>query len=80
MIKEMHRTFTALSHSLGVPVRIPLPTREMLSASSALNFAVGGSLLAGGIIFSQKWCALAGGISIASGIVMRSEAKELTRK
>jgi len=37
---------------------------------------LGAGLVAASVIFAQKWCVVAGGLCVISGVVLRREAKE----
>lgn len=75
MIKEVTRMCNRLTNILGITVKLPAPNKGMLKGASMLNLVVGTGLLTAGVVLVQKWCAVAGGISIASSLILRHEAK-----
>jgi hypothetical protein len=76
MIKEVNQTCKRFNYTLGISVKLPEPKKDALKGTSVLNFVVGAGLVAASVIFAQKWCAVIGGLSIASSLVLRHEAKE----
>ncbi len=75
MIKELNRTCEKVNVFFGVSVKLPEPKRSTLKNASVLNFALGVGLIAASVIFAQKWCAVAGGISIINSVVLKHKAK-----
>jgi len=75
MIREMNHTCKKINDALGISIKLPKPKKRTLKITSALNFVVGVSLLAVGVLLSNKWCAAFGGVSIISGIVQKHEEK-----
>lgn len=73
MIKEVNRACEKLNDTLGIPVELPNPKKNTLKRASVCNFIVGVGLVAVGVIFPSKSCAVLGGIGILSSIVLRRE-------
>lgn len=76
MIKEMNRTCEKFGQALGVTIKLPNPGRKALKSAMVCNLAVGVGLVTAGVVFTSKWCAALGGISIASSIVLRQESRQ----
>lgn len=74
MIKEVNHICDELNEKLGVSVSLPNPQKKTLKTASACNFVVGAGLVAAGVVFSSKWCAVLGGIGIVSSVVLRQES------
>lgn len=74
MIKEVNQACGKLNEKLGISVPLPNPGKKTLKATSVCNFVAGAGLVAAGVVFSSKWCAVLGGISIISGVVLRRES------
>ncbi len=73
MIKEVNRACEKLNDTLGISVELPNPKKNTLKRASVCNFIVGAGLVAAGIVFPSKSCAVLGGIGILSSIVLRRE-------
>ena len=74
MVKEVNHACEKLNEKLGISVSLPNPKKKTLKAASVCNFAVGAALVAAGVVFSSKWCAVLGGIGIVSSVVLRQES------
>ncbi len=74
MIKEVNHVCGKLNETLGISVPLPNPGRKTLKTASMCNFVAGAGLVAASVVFSSKWCAVLGGISIVSSIVLRQES------
>ena len=74
MIKEVNHVCDKLNEKLGISVPLPNPQKKTLKTASACNFVVGAGLVAAGVVFSSKWCAVLGGIGIVSSVVLRQES------
>ena len=74
MIKEVNHICDKLNEKLGVSVLLPNPKKKTLKKTSVCNFVVGAGLVAAGVVFSSKWCAVLGGIGIVSSVVLRQES------
>ena len=75
MIKEVNQVCEKLNHTLGISVTLPNPEKKALKAAAVCNFIAGAGLAAAGIVFSSKSCALLGGVSVISSVVLRKESK-----
>ena len=75
MIKEVNQTCEKLASILGISVELPTPKKKALKTASVCNIVVGTGLVAAGILFPSKSCALLGGISVISSVVLRKESK-----
>lgn len=75
MIKELNRACKSVNTALGISIRLPEPKKNTLKSASALNLLLGVGLMVAGVIFTQKWCTIAGGISIINGLVLKRETK-----
>ena len=75
MIKEVNQACEKLNNTLGISVKLPNPERKALKTATVCNLIVGAGLLATGIIFSSKCCAVLGGIEIIGSVVLRKESK-----
>ncbi len=73
MIKEVNQACEKLNNTLGISVELPNPKKNTLKKASICNFMIGAGLVAAGIIFPSKSCAVLGGIGILSSIVLRRE-------
>ncbi|NBJ93272.1 hypothetical protein [Parablautia muri] len=74
MIKEINHTCGKLNEKLGISIPLPNPGKETLKTTSVCHFVVGAGLVAAGVVFSSKWCAVLGGIGIISSIVLHQES------
>lgn len=75
MIKEIHHACERLNETLGISVPLPNPGKNALKTASACQFAVGAGLAAAGLVFSSKWRAVLGGLSVVSGVILRQEGQ-----
>lgn len=75
MIKQMNNICKTFGERLGIFITLPDPGRKTLYAAMIGNFTLGAGLIAAGIIFSSKWCAALGGISMLNGVVLRQEGR-----
>ena len=75
MIKEVNQACEKLNNTLGISVTLPNPGRKALKTAAACNLIVGAGLLATGILFSSKCCALLGGIEVIGSAILRKEHK-----
>ncbi len=73
MIKEVNQACEKRNDTLGISVELPNPKKNTLKKASICNFMIGAGLMAAGIIFPSKSCAVLGGIGILSSIVLRRE-------
>ena len=80
MIKEVNQACEKLNNTLGISVELPNPKKKALKTVAACNLVVGAGLVAAGILFTSKSCALLGGISVISSVVLRKESKNKTHK
>ncbi len=64
-----------LNSRLGISVELPNPKKKALKTAAVCNLVVGAGLVAAGILFSSKSCALLGGIGVISSVVLRKESK-----
>ena len=80
MIKEVNQAYEKLNHTLGVSVKLPNPKRKTLKAAAVYNFIVGAGLVAAEIVLRIKFCALLGGISVISSVILRKESKNETHE
>ena len=74
MIKEINHACGKLNEKLGISVPLPHPGKKTIKTTSVCHFVVGAGLAAAGVVFSSKWCAVLGGISIISGIGLHLES------
>ena len=74
MVKEVNQACKTLNEKLGISVPLPNPQKKTLKTASACNFVVGAGLVAAGVVFSSKWCAVLGGIGLVSSVVLRHES------
>ena len=74
MIREVNHVCERLNEKLGISVSLPNPKKKTLKMTSACNFVVGAGLVAAGVMFSSKWCAVLGSIGIISSVVSRQES------
>lgn len=75
MIKEVNQACEKLNGRLGISVELPNPKKNALKTAAACNLVVGAGLVAAGILLDLKSCALLGGISVISSVVLRKESK-----
>ena len=75
MIKEVNQACEKLNSRLGISVELPNPKKKALKTAAACNLVVGAGLVAAGILVPSKSCALLGGISVISSVVLRKESK-----
>ncbi len=75
MMKKVNQACEKLNRRLGISVELPNPKKKALKTAAACNLVVGAGLVAAGIFFPSKSCALLGGISVISSVVLRKESK-----
>ena len=75
MIREVNQACEKLNDTLGISVTLPNPGSKALKTATVCNLIVGAGLLATGILFSSKCCAVLGGIGVISSVVLRKESK-----
>lgn len=80
MIKEVNQACKKLNNTLGISVELPNPKKKALKTAAVCNLAVGAGLVAAGILFTSKSCALLGGIGVISSVVLRKESKNKTHE
>ena len=80
MIKEVNQACEKLNDTLGISVELPNPKKKALKTATVCNFIVGAGLVAAGIVLESKSCALLGGISVISSVVLRKESKNKTHE
>ena len=80
MIKEGNRACKKLNSSLGIAVELPNPKKKALKTAAVCSLVVGVGLVAAGILFSSKSCALLGGVSVISSAVLKKESKNKTHE
>lgn len=80
MIKEVNRACEKLNDTLGISVELPNPKKKALKTAAVCNLVVGAGLVAAGILFSSKSCALLGGINVISSAVLKKESKNKTHE
>lgn len=80
MIKEVNRACEKLNATLGISVELPNPKKKVLKTAAVCNLIVGAGLVAAGILFPSKSCALLGGISVISSAVLKKESKNKTHE
>lgn len=73
MIKEVNHACEKLNDTLGVSVKLPNPKKKTLKTAAACNFLVGAGLVAAGVVFTSKTCAILGGLGVISSVVLRKE-------
>ncbi len=76
MIKELNKVCEKVNHIFGVSVKLPNPKKKTLKVAAIYNFIVGVGLVVAGIILRIKSCALLGGISVISSVVLRKESRK----
>ncbi len=75
MIQEVNKACERLNDTLGISVKLPSPKKKALKTAAVCNLVAGAGLVAAGILFPSKSCALLGGISVISSVVLRKEGK-----
>ncbi|MEZ3504583.1 MAG: hypothetical protein K1W25_14215 [Lachnospiraceae bacterium] len=75
MIKEVNQACEKLNNTLGISVALPNPKRKTLKTAAVCNFIVGAGLVAAGIVFTSKSCAVLGGIGVINSVVLRKEGR-----
>ena len=80
MIKEVNRACEKLNDTLGISVELPNPKKKAIKTATVCNLVVGAGLVAAGILFPSKSCALLGGISVISSAVLKKESKNKTHE
>ena len=80
MIKEVNRACEKLNDTLGISVELPNPKKKALKTAAVCNLIVGAGLMAAGILFPSKSCALLGGIGVICSVVLRKESKNRTHE
>ncbi len=75
MIKELNQACEKVNHILGVSVKLPNPKKRTLKAAAVYNFIVGVGLVVAGIVLRVRSCALLGGVSVISSVVLRKESR-----
>ena len=74
MIKEVNQACEKLNDTLGISVELPNPKKKALKTAMVCNFIVGAGLVVAGIVLRIKSCALLGGVSVISSVVLRKES------
>ena len=74
MIRELNHACEKLNEKLGISIPLPNPGKKTLKTVSLCHFAAGAGLVAAGVLFSSRQCALLGGISIISSVVLGLES------
>lgn len=73
---EIMRTISIVSLIVGIiSVELPNPKKKALKTAAVCNLVIGAGLVAAGILFPSKSCALLGGMSVISSVVLRKESK-----
>jgi len=49
-----------VSGTIRISIKLPEPKKNTLKLGSMFNFVLGVGMMAVGVIFMQKWCAIAG--------------------
>ena len=75
MIKEVNQTCKKLNSTLGISVELPNPKKKALKTAAVCNLVIGAGLVAAGILFPSKSCALLGSIGVVSSVVLQKESK-----
>ena len=75
MIKEVNRACEKLNDTLGISVELPNPKKKALKTAAVCNLIVGAGLVAAGILFPSKSCALLGVISVINSAVLGKESR-----
>lgn len=75
MVNELNWIFRKVNDKFGVSIKLPEPKKNTLKAASTVNFVVGAGLVVASVIFTNKWCAVIGGLGIIGGIIQRHEGK-----
>ena len=75
MIKELNKACEKVNRIFGVSVKLPNPKKKTLKAAALYNFIVGACLVAVGVVLRIKSCALLGGVSVISSVVLRKESR-----
>ena len=73
MIKELNQSLEKLNDKLGVSVKLPNPQQKTLKTAATCNFIVGAGLVATGIVFTSKSCAVLGALGVISSVILRKE-------
>lgn len=76
MIKELNKVCEKVNHIFGVSVKLPNPKKKTLKTAAVYNFIVGVGLVVAGIVLRVRYCALLGGISVISSVVLRKESRK----
>ena len=80
MIKEVNKACEKLNDTLRISVELPNPKKKALKTAAVCNLIVGAGLVAAGILFPSKSCALLGGFSVISSAVLKKESKNKTHE
>lgn len=80
MIKEVNQACEKLNNRLGISVALPSPKKNALKLAAVCNLIAGTGLVVAGIALSSKSCAVLGGISVISSIILRKECNRKTHK
>ena len=70
-------TEEVIKRTTGMKIKLPKPGKRSLEISALTNSIVGVSLVAYGLLSTQKWTMILGAAGIASSIIVRSEAKRM---
>lgn len=76
MIDEMTKKIEKINKKIGVEVNLPKTTKQHLQCYSLINLAVGSVFVGLGVGTEMKGSFILGGLAIASGLFMASEAKK----
>lgn len=75
MIKELNQACEKVNHIFGVSVKLPNPKKKTLKVAAVYNFIIGVGLVVAGIVLRVRSCALLGGVSVISSVVLRKESR-----
>lgn len=79
MIHELNKTLEKVNKTVGVDIKLPMPTKKSLSYASIFTATVGTALVVAGIVASSKLMTVAGGVSIVSSIIQKIESNKIDR-
>lgn len=69
MIGKMNGTFKKINDLVGMNIKLLNLSKRTLRASAIVNCTIGVGLILFGILSSQKWITVLGGLSIVGSVI-----------
>lgn len=75
MLNKIYEITDKMTNFIGVPFKLPRPTKGTLKTCSIWNFILGLGMIIVSLFSTHKWIAFLGGISIISSIILKQDSK-----